>query len=50
MVETDTAVADSPEYSNRNAYTAWLFGLKPGNAADVDARLDAAAYASPVDA
>ena len=50
VVETHTAVADSPEGSNRNAYTDVLFRLKPDNAADVDAWLDAAAYASPVDA
>ena len=50
VVETDTAVVDSPECSNRNAYTDWLFRLKPDNDADVAARLDAAAYASPVDA
>ena len=28
----------------------WLFRLKPDNDADVDAQLDAAAYASPADA
>jgi glycine cleavage system H protein len=37
--------ADAPESVNQDAYTAWLFKLKPANAADVDALLDAAAYA-----
>lgn len=50
VVETYTTVVDSPERINRNAYTDVLFRLKPGNAANVDAWLDAAAYASPVDA
>ncbi len=37
--------ADAPESVNADAYAAWLFKLKPANAADVDALLDAAAYA-----
>ena len=37
--------ADAPESVNQDAYAAWLFKLKPANAADVDALLDAAAYA-----
>lgn len=50
VVETYTAVVDSPECSNRNAYTDPVILAEAGNATDVDARLDAAAYASPVDA
>ena len=38
--------ADAPESVNQDAYAAWLFKLKPANAADVDALLDAAAYAN----
>ena len=37
--------ADAPESVNQDAYAAWLFKLKPANAADVEALLDAAAYA-----
>jgi glycine cleavage system H protein len=36
--------ADTPESVNQDAYAAWLFKLKPANAADIDALLDAAAY------
>jgi glycine cleavage system H protein len=36
--------ADAPESVNQDAYAAWLFKMKPANAADVDALLDAAAY------
>ena len=50
VVEINTAVKDSPELINQNAYTAWLFRLKPDNAADIDALLDAAAYARSVEA
>ncbi|TXG87923.1 MAG: glycine cleavage system protein GcvH [Rhodocyclaceae bacterium] len=41
---------DAPESVNQDAYAAWLFKLKPANAADVDALLDAAAYAKVADA
>ena len=34
----------APEKINEDAYSAWLFKLKPENAADVNALLDAAAY------
>lgn len=37
--------ADAPESVNQDAYAAWLFKLKPANAADIGALLDAAAYA-----
>ena len=39
-------VVDAPESVNQDAYAAWLFKLKPANAADVDGLLDAAAYAA----
>ena len=38
-------VVDAPESVNADAYAAWLFKMTPDNAADVDALLDAAAYA-----
>lgn len=36
--------ADAPESVNRDAYAAWLFQMKPDNAADFEGLLDAAAY------
>ena len=45
VVAVNQAVADAPESVNQDAYAAWLFKIKPNNAADLDALLDAAAYA-----
>ena len=44
VVEVNAAVPATPELINLDAYAAWLFKLKPANAADVDGLLDAAAY------
>jgi len=46
VTEVNTAVSDSPESVNEDAYAAWLFKMKPANAADVDALLDAAEYSA----
>lgn len=46
VIEVNTTVPDSPEAVNQDAYTAWLFKMKPANIADVDALLDAEAYAA----
>ena len=45
----NAAVTDSPEKINQDAYSAWMFKLKPANAADVNSLLDAAAYRAVVD-
>lgn len=37
-------LASAPEKINQDAYAAWLFKLKPDNAADLAALMDAAAY------
>ncbi|MFZ2853102.1 MAG: glycine cleavage system protein GcvH, partial [Rhodocyclaceae bacterium] len=50
VTEVNPAAADAPESVNQDAYAAWLFKMKPANAADVDALLDAAAYSTSVDA
>ena len=50
VVEVNGAVPDAPEAVNQDAYAAWLFKLKPANAADLGALLDAAAYQAVVDA
>ena len=48
VTEVNTAVSDAPESVNQDAYAAWMFKIKPTNAADVDALLDAKAYESLV--
>jgi len=40
----------APESVNQDAYAAWLFKLKPSNAADINGLLDAAAYAKVAEA
>ncbi|MHB1354081.1 MAG: glycine cleavage system protein GcvH [Thiobacillus sp.] len=44
VIAANGEVESSPESVNQDAYAAWLFKIKPANAADVDALLDAAAY------
>ena len=44
VMAVNTAVSDSPESVNKDAYGAWMFRLKPGAAGDVDKLLDAKAY------
>jgi glycine cleavage system H protein len=44
VVAKNDAVIDAPESVNQDAYAAWLFKLKPANAADLGSLLDAAAY------
>ena len=39
----------SPENINSDPYGAWMFRMKPDNAADVAALMDAAAYQAVVD-
>jgi glycine cleavage system H protein len=46
VVAVNDAVPDAPESVNQDAYAAWLFKMKPANAADIDALLDATAYAA----
>jgi glycine cleavage system H protein len=50
VVAVNQAAVDAPESVNQDAYAAWLFKLKPANAAAVDALLDAAAYSKVADA
>ncbi|CAN7292492.1 glycine cleavage system protein GcvH [Pseudoduganella sp. LjRoot289] len=44
VVAVNDAVADAPESINSDAYGAWLFKLKPVDAAAINGLLDAAAY------
>ncbi len=50
VTEVNQEAVDAPESVSQDAYAAWLFKLKPANAADVDAQLDAAAYGKIADA
>lgn len=49
VTEVNQAAADAPESVNQDAYAAWLFKMKPDNAADFDGLLDAAAYQGVAD-
>ena len=44
VIARNDAAIDAPESVNQDAYAAWLFKLKPADAAQLDALLDAAAY------
>jgi len=48
ILEANQAALDAPESVNADAYAAWLFKLKPANAADVDGLLDAAGYQATI--
>jgi glycine cleavage system H protein len=44
VIARNDAVLDAPESVNQDAYAAWLFKLKPADAAQLNGLLDAAAY------
>ena len=46
VTDVNASVPDAPESVNQDSYAAWLFKMKPANPADVDALLDATAYAA----
>jgi glycine cleavage system H protein len=46
VTAVNDAVTDAPESVNQDAYAAWLFKMQPASAADVEALMDAAAYAA----
>jgi glycine cleavage system H protein len=50
VTAVNSALTEKPELINTSAFEAWMFRLKPANAADMDALLDAAAYQANVDA
>lgn len=49
VVAANGDVESAPESINQDAYAAWLFKVKPDNAADLGTLLDAAAYQALVD-
>jgi glycine cleavage system H protein len=44
VVAANGDVESNPESVNKDAYAAWMFKIKPANAAEVNELLDAAAY------
>jgi len=44
IVEINPGVTDAPEKLNQDPYGAWLFRIRPGDAAELAGLLDAAAY------
>lgn len=44
VIAVNDAVADAPESINADAYSAWLFKLKPSDANAINGLLDADAY------
>lgn len=48
VVAINESLADEPGSVNADAYGAWLFKLKPSNAADVNSLLSAADYAKNI--
>jgi glycine cleavage system H protein len=50
ILASNTQAAEQPEAVNDDAYAAWLFRIKPVNAADLDSLMDAPAYQRAVEA
>jgi glycine cleavage system H protein len=44
VVATNADLSSAPEKVNEDAYSAWMYRIKPANPADLDAMLDSAAY------
>jgi glycine cleavage system H protein len=49
VTEVNNELNDAPEKINQDPYGAWIFKLKPVNAADMNGLLDADAYEAQVD-
>ncbi len=49
VIAANSELDSSPEAINSDPYGAWIFKMKPDNAADVAAMMDAAAYQTHVD-
>jgi len=50
VVAVNGELKDKPELVNSDAFDAWMYRLKPANAGEVDALLDAARYQANIDA
>ena len=44
IVAANADLGGAPEKVNEDAFAAWMFRIKPANAADIDKLMDAAAY------
>ncbi len=44
IVSANSDLGGEPQKVNEDAFAAWIYRIKPANAADVDKLLDAAAY------
>lgn len=49
VLMANSDLESSPEKINEDAYTAWLFKLKPANGADIGNLLDASGYQKVLD-
>ncbi len=49
VIAVNSPLVDEPGKINEDAYSAWLFKMKPSNATELDALLDAAAYTELVE-
>ncbi|MBI5436592.1 MAG: glycine cleavage system protein GcvH [Nitrosomonadales bacterium] len=49
VTAVNSELDSAPEHINTDPYGAWMFKMKPDNAADVAALMDAAAYQAVVD-
>lgn len=49
VLSANGEVENAPESINQDAYSAWMFKIRPDSVADLDALLDAAAYQALVD-
>ena len=49
VIAANADLEGAPESINQDPYAAWMFRLKPDNAGDLDALMDAAAYAAHVE-
>jgi glycine cleavage system H protein len=49
VLAVNEKLKDAPEGLNADAFGAWLFRLKPANAADLAGLLDAAGYQNQID-
>ena len=49
VIAVNSPLADEPGKINEDAFSAWLFKLKPSNASELDGLLDAAVYTELVE-
>ncbi len=49
VIAVNSPLVDEPGKINEDAYSAWLFKMKPSDATELDALLDAAAYTELVE-